>query len=121
MAKKRPVIKINAGTVWFLAILVISLLAAVVESNLSSLIVWMILAICGAMVAIYNIRFEEENSFLMAVASLFIVIMAWSSAGLFTEIGSTVLVNALINLMIGLGVAGFIVAISLIFKIAIDK
>ena len=120
MAKKKRLININAGTAWFLAILLISAVAAIIEFDQLA-IVWLVLAICGAMVAIYNIRSEEENSFLIAIAALFIVLISWSSTGLFSEINSKILVSFLINLMVGLGIAGFIVALGLIFKIAIDK
>lgn len=122
MAKRnKRGIKVNAGTAWFLAILLIAAIGAVVQASVSLTIFWLILAICGAMVAIYNIRFDEENSFLIAVAGLFIVLISWSLTGVFSQLQNEMLFNFLINLMVGLGVAGFIVAVASIFKIAIDK
>jgi len=118
--KNNVKITVNAGTAWFLAILLVSLVAAVVQTDMSN-IVWLVLAICGAMVAIYNIRFDEEHSFLIAVGCLFIVLISWSLTGIFGQLENDMLFDFLINLMVGLGVAGFIVAIAAIFKIAIDK
>lgn len=121
MAKKNSKlgIKINAGTAWFLATILVSLIAAFIQVD--TLILFLVLGICGAMIAIYNIRFEEEASFLLAVAALFITIMAWNIAEIFGVIGSVEFVAFLFNLMIGLGVSSLIVSVGLIFKLAIDK
>ncbi len=121
MAKKRMSIRVNAGTAWFLAILLIAAIAAVMQGAVSENIIWLVLAICGAMVAVYNIRLDEENSFLVSIAALFIVLISWSLTGIFGQLQNEMLFNFLINLMVGLGVAGFIVAIASIFKIAIEK
>ncbi len=122
MAKRKSKkLALNAGTAWFLALLVIALIGAFVQNSIDPTIVYLILGICGAMVAIYNVRFDEEVTFLTAIAALFIVLIAWNVTGMFALIGSTELASFLINIMVGLGVSGFIVSISLIFKIAIDK
>ncbi len=122
MARKKKnskAINVNAGTAWFLATIVVSLVAAFVAVD--ALILFLVLGICGAMVAIYNIRFEEEASFLLAVSSLFITVIVWNIAEIFGVIGSLEFVAFLFNLVIGLGVSAIIVALALIFKLAIDK
>ena len=122
MARKRKsakTININAGTAWFLATILVSLVAAFVAVD--ALILFLILGICGAMVAIYNIRFEEEASFLLATSALFITVLVWNVADVFGVIGSIEFVAFLFNLIIGLGVSALIIAIALIFKLAIDK
>ena len=122
MARKKKnsmAIKVNAGTAWFLATILVSLIAAFVAVD--ALILFLILGICGAMVAIYNIRFEEEASFLLATAALFITVMVWNIAEIFGVIGSLEFVAFMFNLVIGLGVAALVVSMALIFKLAIDK
>ncbi|MBU3896430.1 MAG: hypothetical protein KJ697_00660 [Nanoarchaeota archaeon] len=119
MAKKK--FKLNAGAIWFLAILVVSVLAAVFESGLTTTAVWLILGICGAMIAIYNIRDDEEKSFLIAVGTLYIIVVSWFIVTVISEVIPLLVYNIFVNLLIGLGVAGFIVAMGLILKIAIQK
>jgi len=121
MAKKKTklAIKVNAGTAWFLATILVSFIAAFVTIEAKYL--FPILGICGAMVAIYNIRFEEEASFLLATSALFITVIVWNIAEIFGVIGSLEFVAFLFNLVIGLGVSTLIVALALIFKLAIDK
>ena len=115
MVKKKK-IKPNMGTAWFLAIILIAILAAYFSTAIEQYILYLILAICGAMVAAYNITIKEENQFLLATAALIIV----SNAFMLMSIDS-IIKEFLSNLVVGIGVAGFIVAISLIFKLSIDK
>ena len=61
MPKKR---KYTIGTVLFLGILVISIIGAF-PLFADQTIIWMIVGICGALVAVENIRRREENSFLI--------------------------------------------------------
>ena len=121
MARKKSklAIKVNAGTAWFLGTILVSLIAAFVAVD--AMVLFLILGICGAMVAIYNIRFEEEASFLLATSALFITVIVWNIAEIFGVIGSLEFVAFLFNLVIGFGVSALIVALALIFKLAIDK
>ncbi|MCD6476706.1 MAG: hypothetical protein J7K26_00880 [Candidatus Aenigmarchaeota archaeon] len=116
MPRKKQSIKPNMGTAWFLAILVIAILAAFFPTNISTNILLLILAICGAMVAAYNITIQEENQFLISTTALIIISMAFMTMNI-----PDILKEFLSNLVVGIGVAGFIVAISLVFKLAIQK
>lgn len=118
MANKLRIVP-NMGTAWFLAILVISILAAFFTATIPENILYLILGICGAMVAAYNITLKEENQFLIASTALVLISSIFVSG--MAAVIPDVLGEFLLNLIIGIGIAGFIVAISLVFKIAIDK
>jgi len=73
------------------------------------------------MVAVYNIRSDEETSFLIATGAFYIFVLTWLSTTLFVKVIPEIVYYVLFNMLVGLGVAGFIVALGLIFKIAIQK
>lgn len=112
--------KLNAGAIWFLAILVVSIVAAF-QTILTTTVVWLILGICGAMVAIYKIKIAEEKSFLIAVTALYVMVVSWFIITIISTAIPLVVYSILVNLLIGLGAAGFIVAFGFIFRIAIEK
>ena len=128
MAKTKS--KYTMGTFWFLMIIVVSVVASFIPGN--ETIFWLILGICGAIVAITNIRIKEETSFLIGTSALLIVIIS-----LFTlipivipqllitsdmvTVNLTILGNFLVNLVIAFGVAGFIVALGLIARLGLEK
>jgi peptidoglycan/LPS O-acetylase OafA/YrhL len=109
-ARFRP----TMGTGWFLAILVIAAITAWWQPDRA--ITAMVLGLCGAVVAVLNIKAAEERDFLISIAALAIVIMA-----LLTLVPATAPFEPfLVNLLIAFGVAGFIVALSLIAKLGLD-
>jgi len=79
-------------------------------------VVLLVAGICGAMIGIYNIKLEEENSFLIAVAALILIII-----GLLASIAFKLdAVELLQHPHNGIGIAGFIVAISSIIKLGVN-
>lgn len=113
--------KIELGTGFFLAILLISAVAAWADPEMVYItITLLVLAICGAIVAILNIRISEERDFLIGVTALILVLFAMNSIagilGLPTEIRLCI-----INLLAGFGASGFIVALSHIAKVGLKK
>jgi len=117
MAKKRkPKRKIGMGTAWFLAILVIAALGSYIA--VQATILYLVLGICGAIVAILNIKKREEPAFLISATALVVIVMAWSSILDFTTLPA--LGIFLYGLVVGFGVAGFVVALGLIAKLGID-
>jgi len=127
MAKNKS--KYTMGTFWFLLIIIVSIVGSVMPSDVT--IFWLILGICGAIVAITNIRIKEEISFLIGTSALLIIIIS-----LFTLIPIvlpqlfildmltgqlTILGVFLVNLAVAFSVAGFIVALGLLVKLGIKK
>ena len=113
---RKKAFKANQGTVWFLAIIILSALAAVYSNFALELI--MIVGICGAIVAIMNITKVEETRYIEASTALVVIITAWKLLGLLTHV---MLETFLTGLLVGFGVAGFVLAISLIAKIGLDR
>jgi uncharacterized membrane protein YuzA (DUF378 family) len=110
--------KYTVGTFWFLAIIAVSLIG--VATPTSKAIVWLIIGICGAIVAYKNIKKKEEVSFLIATSSLLIVIMMLLVVPDFCCSMMTILKDFLTNLGVGFGVAGFVVALGLISRVGLD-
>lgn len=110
--------KYTTRTIWFLAILLISLIGIVIPVN--KMIIWLILGICGAIVAYENIQKKEENSFLIGTSALLIVIMMFLLIPEFYRIAMSFLGDFLINLGIAFGVAGFVVALGLISRLGLE-
>lgn len=111
--------KYTIGTAGFLAILIISVLGSVIPIHTT--ILWLILAICGAIVAIQNIQIKEENSFLIGTATLIVVIIAILIIPEFGSVSLSPIGSFLVNLVVGFGVAGFVVALGLISRLGLER
>ena len=109
--------KYNIGTVWFLAIIAISLIGVFPTSRA---VIWSILGICGAFVAYKNIKKKEENSFLIGSSALLIVILMVLLVPDFYGSAMSLLKSFMINLGVGFGVAAFVVALGLISRLGLD-
>ena len=84
-------------------------------------IIWLLIGIFGAVVAIQNIQIKEENSFLIATSALIIVLTAFlliPGLGAITNYPIDVL---FINLIVGFGIAAFIVAFGLMSRLGLEK
>lgn len=103
--------KYGSGTAWFLAILVISVIGAFV--SVSTTLLWLVLGVCGAVVAILNIRVSEEKEYLHGVVALLLITIAFAPILPISELS-----NFLMNLSVGFGVAGFVIALSHIARIS---
>jgi len=113
--------KLELGTGFFLAILLISAVAAWMDPEMLYISTTMlVLGICGAIVAMLNIRVSEERDFLIGVTALIIVLFAMNSIAGLVALPTEVRIF-IINLMMGFGIAGFIVALSLIAKVGLKK
>ena len=113
--------KLELGTGFFLAILLISAVAACADPEMLYISTTMlVLGICGAIVAMLNIRVSEERDFLIGVTALIIVLFAMNSIAGLVALPTEVRIF-IINLMMGFGIAGFIVALSLIAKVGLKK
>jgi len=111
--------KYDLATIFFVGIIIIAIIGAALPMNRT--IVWLMLGICGAIVAVQNIQVKEENSFLIATSALIIILMAFL---LIPETGSmfySPIGTLFINLIIGFGIAGFIVALGLISRLGLEK
>lgn len=113
---KKKAFHANQGTVWFLAILILSALGATYTSY--SFELTMIVAICGAIVAILNVTRIEESKYIMAVTALVVIVTSWKLLGITTN---NMLGIFMSNLVVGFGVAGFILALALIAKIGLYR
>jgi hypothetical protein len=112
-------VKYDLATVFFVGIIVVSVVGAVLP--LAQGIVWLILGLCGAMVAIQNIQIKEENSFLIGTIALVTILSAFLLIPEFRFALSSPLGTFLFNLLIGFGVAGFIVALGLIARLGLTR
>jgi hypothetical protein len=113
-AKKKP-FKANQGTIWFLAILVVSAFAAVYP--IDPTVIMLLLGIFGAIVALLNITAKEELNYLVGVTALVVLILAWRASILLPSM----LDSFLHYLTVGFGVAGFVLALALLAKLGLDK
>jgi len=116
-AKKSKFHRYTMGTVWFLAILFLSAIGA--SPRLINIqIIWLLLMVCGAIVAIYNIRKQEEIPFLIASVTLIVIVICMQVSS-FTVL--SIIDMFVFNLGIAFGTAAFVVALALIAKLGLDK
>lgn len=114
MAKHPLTKQATIGTWWFVALFVIAGLSAFTTQM--PYVIYLIAGICGAMVGIYNIKSEEETGFLLATVALILIVISW-----FAVLPSNIMVANFFNtIIIGVGAAGFITAISLIVKLGVN-
>ncbi|MFH1229848.1 MAG: hypothetical protein V1678_05515 [Candidatus Aenigmatarchaeota archaeon] len=110
--------KYDLATVFFLGIILVSIAGSLFQA--SKVIIWLLVGICGAMVAIQNIKIKEEKLFLIGTTALLVVMTALLVIPEFRYELSSVS-TLLMNLMVGFGVAGFIVALGLISRLGLEK
>ena len=111
--------KYDLATIFFIGIIVVSIIGAVVP--MAQGIIWLIIAVCGAIVAIQNIQIREENSFLIGTIALVTILTAFLLIPEFRFALSSPIGTFLFNLLVGFGVAGFIVALGLISRLGLKK
>jgi hypothetical protein len=122
MAKaKRYKRKYTIGTAFFLILLLVAIVGALPTVSDYYQIVWLILGIAGAIVAILNIQVREEVSFLIATTALLVIVIAFLAVPSVKYVMEPIIGTFLTNLAIGFGVAGFVVAIGLIAKLGLEK
>lgn len=110
--------KYTAGTFWFLAIFAVSILGVFLPNTT---VVWLVLAISGAIVAYENIQKREEISFLTGISSMVIIIILFLLFPMFAGRDIPLLADFLLNLGVAFGVAGFVVALGLITRLGLEK
>jgi hypothetical protein len=111
--------KYDMATIFFLGIIIISVIGAVLPINRG--IIWLVLGVCGAIVAIQNIQVKEENSFLIASTALILILTAFLLIPEFGAISYSPIGTLFVNLIVGFGIAGFIVALGLISRLGLEK
>jgi len=120
MAKKS---KARAGydmaTIFFAGIIILSAIGAIAPVQAG--IMWLVVAICGAVVAIQNIRISEENSFLLGVIALVAVLTAMLTVPDISLAMGQTLGSFFLNMIVGFGVSGLIVALGLLSRLGIKK
>ncbi len=116
-AEKSKLHKYTMGSIWFLAILILSAIGSS-PRMVNIQILWLLLMVCGAIVAIYNIRKQEEISFLIASATLLVIVICMQTTA-FTIM--PIVDMFVFNLGIAFGTAAFVVALALIAKLGLEK
>jgi hypothetical protein len=111
--------KYDLATAFFIGIIVISVIGASLPIN--SEIIWLLLGICGAIVAIQNIQIKEENSFLISTTTLVVILTAFLLIPELEPVSSSAIGTLFVNLIVGFGSAGFIVALGLISRLGLEK
>ncbi|MEM5778759.1 MAG: hypothetical protein QXD43_01095 [Candidatus Aenigmatarchaeota archaeon] len=109
----------DLATIFFIGIIIFSIIGTVLPIKRE--IIWLLLGICGAIVAIQNIQIREENSFLIATSALVIILTAFLLIPELATIANSVIGTFFINLIVGFGIAGFIVALGLITRLGLEK
>jgi len=117
VVKKSRFHKYTLGTVWFLAILLLAIFGAS-PAVFNRDLLWLLLAICGAIVAIYNIQKKEEISFLIASSTLLIIVIFMQISGFSV---TSMVDNFIFNLGVAFGAAAFVVALALVAKLGLEK
>jgi len=117
VVKKSRFHKYTLGTVWFLAILLLAIFGAS-PAVFNRDLLWLLLAICGAIVAIYNIQKKEEISFLIASSTLLIIVIFMQVSGFSV---TSMVDNFIFNLGVAFGAAAFVVALALVAKLGLEK
>ena len=118
MAKaKKDKMKITLGDMAFVGIILVAAGAAYFTVPASySYVPTLLLGLFGAILAIINIQREEETRFLISVIGLVVVTTVLLLINLPTEASMF-----LVNLSVGFGIAGFIVALGNIVKLGWGK
>ena len=111
--------KYDMATIFFIGIILFSIIGAVLSINRE--IIWLIIGICGAIVAIQNIQKKEEISFLAGTTTLIVVLTAFLLIPEFSIIANSPIGTLFVDLIIGFGVAGFIVALGLISRLGLER
>jgi hypothetical protein len=111
--------KYDLATIFFVGIIIFSAIGAI--APITSGIIWLIIAVCGALVAIQNIKISEENSFLIGVIALVTILTAFLIIPEFRFALSSQIGVFFFNLLVGFGVAGFIVALGLISRLGLKR
>lgn len=118
VVKKSKFHRFTSGTVWFLAIIVLALIGS--SSRLVGAdILWLLLGIFGAIVAIQNIRKKEEMKFIAASSAFLIIVIYMQVTPTFLSM--SYINNFVLNLGVGFGTALFVVALALVTKLCLDK
>ena len=123
MAKRKKKIipgKYNMGTIWFLTLILIAVVGAT-PAIVNREIIWMLVGICGAMVAIENIQKNEEISFLIGTSSIILVVISLMTIPQLAQFTVSMIGNFLINIAFGFGVSAFSVAMGLIARLGLEK
>ena len=109
-------------TAWFLFLLIFAAFGSIPEfvAFLSIELVWLILGLLGAVVALIDVRRSEEQAFLLGTIGLMIIIVALTVIPNFIQV-TGILGDFLVNLGVGFGSAGLVVALSLIARIGLNK
>ncbi|MFQ6020691.1 MAG: hypothetical protein ACE5J4_01560 [Candidatus Aenigmatarchaeota archaeon] len=120
MAKAKR--KYTIGTAWFIAILIIAVIGATETLAPYTNYVWLILGISGAAIAILNIQVKEEISFLIGSTALIVLIIAFLLVPTISDLTVSIfeLKTFLINLVVSIGIASFIISLAMIAKIGIE-
>jgi len=111
--------KYDLATIFFLGIIIVSIIGAALP--IIKGIIWLILGVCGAIVAIQNIQIKEENSFLIGTIALVAVLTAFLLIPELRYALSSPVGTFLLNLIVGFGIAGFIVALGLIARLGLER
>ncbi|HLC51078.1 MAG TPA: hypothetical protein VJH90_01755 [archaeon] len=105
----------NLGRAWFVLVLLIAVVASVIPFN--QMLVYLVLAVAGASIAIVNVRIVEEQHFLLAIAAFTVICLSV----IMLDIASGNLEILLKNLVAAFGTTGFVIAVAQISKISLNK
>ena len=111
--------KYDLATIFFIGIILVSAIGALVD--IDKMILWLVLGICGAIVAIQNIQIKEENSFLVGTIGVVVILTAFLVIPEFRYVLNSPVSTFLFNLLVGFGVAGLIVALGLVSRLGLEK
>ena len=103
---------VTIGTIAFVAIFLLAYAALYAEASVHTAII-LLLAILGIIVAIFNIRLQEEINFLVAVTALNVILVSWHQLLGLPEMAKAFLTN----LAVAFGAAGLVIALAVIIQL----
>ncbi len=104
---------ITLGTIAFILIFLLAYAGLFTASESTHAIILLLLAILGAVVAIFNITLIEEANFLIALTALNVIFLVWHQVLNLSGMAKLFL----LHLTVAFGTAGFIIAFAMIIQL----
>ncbi len=104
---------ITLGTIAFILIFLLAYAGLFTVSESTHAVILLLLAILGAVVAIFNITLIEEANFLIALTALNVIFLVWHQMLKLSPLAKLFL----LHLTVAFGTAGFIIAFAMIIQL----
>ncbi len=110
--KQQKKSKITVGTVAFVSIFLLAFIGLYTPESMK-VTMYLILAILGVIVSIFNITAKQEIDFLVSVGALIVILLSWHVFFNLPAITKTFIEY----LLVSFGTAGFVIALAVIIQL----